>query len=451
MKKNRLLWVLIPGAGILIAAVIAVSWILISEEQKEERYYEQMRAAGMYLEQADYSKMISAYEAAIELKPEQADAYIGLAEYYLEEGQYYEADEIAQMGWLKTNNARLQDLIKFIETRRADEFKAHAEKVLALDPEEQEENTERLLLRNNVIGMIGDYCYQQYVNEYKRVDVSYVSAEEGYRAEFKGLNLYAYFKNTSGNNNMVDEYTKKPMPKAKPYKVTVLTPEALFVGFNGYIASSRMAELFNIEPASVLAGEEDGWYLTFDYLGCTIKIETDASGNVCEEKPVIELYPLNLVSDWEEEEEEEEEEPVDDGTFVLAGEIYTYDITELYITDAGLDNLEPLSRCKDLRSIMFINCRIDDLSPVSGCSALQELNLQGSSGGLDLSCLSGLTSLRYLGFHECKDIDDLSGIMGIALELLHPCGSSVSYDQCVAYQEKYPDCEVWFDYYRMRY
>lgn len=452
MKRNKLLWVVIPVGGILIAAIVAAAVLLLTLQKKESRYYEQINSARIYMEQADYSKMISAYEAAIELRPEEPEAYIDLAEYYLQDGKYYEASEIATLGLLRTNNVRLEDLIKLIDSQRTEKFKEQTdgEAVEETETEEVKSAAENLLLRNNVIGMIGDYCFQQYANDYKQVDVSYVSAEEGYQVRFKGLNIYAYFKNTSEFSEMVDEYSKKPLPKAKPYKVTVLSPDVLFLGFEGYADSAKLAELFNITPTSALTEENGAFYLVFDYLGCTIKIETDSNGNISKEKPVIELYPLNLVSDWEEEEETEEEEDVDDGTFVLAGETYTYDVQQIYITNAVLDNLEPLSQCKKLKSIMFIQCQISDLSPLSGCTALEELNLQGSTGNLDLSCLSGLSSLKYLGFHECGDIYDISGIMDLDLELLHPCGSSVSYEQCVEYQNRHPECEVWFDYRVMR-
>lgn len=91
MKKKKTLWIVIPVACVMIVAVIAVAVLLISLQKKEDRYYEQIQAAKRYLNEADYEKMISAYEMAIELKPEDPDAYIGLVEYYLEEGEYYEA------------------------------------------------------------------------------------------------------------------------------------------------------------------------------------------------------------------------------------------------------------------------------------------------------------------------------------------------------------------------
>ena len=349
---------IVGGVTGCLAFVLLCAGILgYREKKKEDRYYEQIQAAKRYLNEADYEKMISAYEMAIELKPEDPDAYIGLVEYYLEEGEYYEAKSIARTGLIKTN-----------------------------------------------------------------------------------------FKNDASHSNMVDSYNKRPTKTAKPYKVEITKPSVLFVGYDGYITSERIGEMFNIEPGNALEQEGDSYFLVFDYLGCTVKIETDQKGNVCDKDALIELYPLNLDSDWEEEEQEEEEE-IDDGTFVLAGETYTYDVESIYIYNATLNNIEPLYECKKLKSVMFINCTIADLSPLAGCTALQEFNLQDSTGNLDLSCLSGLSSLKYLGFHECRDIDDLSPIMNLDLYLLHPCGSEVPYEQVEEYMNRHPGCEVWFDYY----
>ena len=209
---------IVGGVTGCLALVLLCAGILgYREKKKEDRYYEQIQAAKRYLNEADYEKMISAYETAIELKPEDPDAYIGLVEYYLEEGEYYEAKSIARTGLIKTN-----------------------------------------------------------------------------------------FKNDASHSNMVDSYNKRPTKTAKPYKVEITKPSVLFVGYDGYITSERIGEMFNIEPGNALEQEGDSYFLVFDYLGCTVKIETDQKGNVCDKDALIELYPLNLDSDWEEEEQEEE-------------------------------------------------------------------------------------------------------------------------------------------------
>ncbi len=69
--------------------------------------------------------------------------------------------------------------------------------------------------------MIADFCYQEYIDTYGDADMSYVSAEEGYKAKFKGLKAYAYFRNTPENKSIINEATRVPEKLAKPYKVIV--------------------------------------------------------------------------------------------------------------------------------------------------------------------------------------------------------------------------------------
>ena len=455
MKSNKLLWIVLPTASLLIIAIIVTAVLLVSTSGSENQYYTQMEEAQLYMEEMDYSKMIEAYEAAIELRPDDPDAYLALAEYYLEQEEYYDAISIAKDGFAQTGNFRLEKMLQTIELARMGQ--AEDEKVVQIDSVIVEgEDNPKLLIKNNVIGTIAEYCYQQYVNNYGEADVTYISEEAGYRVKFRGLSAYAYFRNSQEAGKVIDTVTKKPLPNVKPYKIEIQSPQLLFVGFEGYISKEKVGELFNILPESVIVQENNAYYLVFEYLDCRIRIGTDSVGNVYDSKPVIELYPLNLVSTWSEEDEQtadaEDDTTVKNNTFILGGQAYSYGITELIIYDKELEDLSPLADCKNLRTIVFYNCKIPDLSPLAGCSSLVELNMEESYGSMDLSCLANLSSLRYLGFHECKDIDDISCIYGLELYILHPCGSSVSIDQCIEYQNKHPDCEVWFDYfYPIRY
>ncbi|MBO5460399.1 MAG: tetratricopeptide repeat protein [Ruminococcus sp.] len=437
MKNKKRFWISIAVAGVLIVAVIAAAVVIILSQQKEDRYYEQMKSAKAYMDDMDYRAMVRAYEEAIELMPEDPDAYIALAEHYMEQGEYEDAEEIAEKGYENTGSTRLHRLLVKI-----------GDEILVVETEGETavvegEDSPTITVRNNVVSEVSEFCYQQYVNEYGDADIKYLSKEEGCRVKFKGLNAYLYFKNTSENKNAVDNTSKKPTKNAKPYKVAIVNPQIMFVGFNGYISNEMVCKLFGMNYVPPVEQEGNKYYILFEYIGCEIKIPTDSQGNVYDAKAQIELYPTNLISSWVEPEEIEE----DDNTFELAGNRYSYDITSLYIYGETLDDLSPLAECKSLRTIQFYACDIGDLSPLSGCDALEILDLGYSTGNLDLSCLANLTNLRILEFHECKDISDISCIMNLELEVLHPCGSSVSKEQCIEYQERHPNCEVWFDYY----
>ena len=59
MKKNKLLWIVIPAAGVLIAEVVIVAVVLVSGQMKEDKYYEQLKTAQNYMADMDYDKVIS--------------------------------------------------------------------------------------------------------------------------------------------------------------------------------------------------------------------------------------------------------------------------------------------------------------------------------------------------------------------------------------------------------
>lgn len=437
MRKGKKFWIKISVASVALIVILTAAAVMVISAQKEKRYHEQMDIAEAAYEDMDYEKMIDAYEEAIELMPKESEAYVALAEYYMEEGEYEEAEEIADKGYRYSGSGRLYSLIIDIEAKIDWLMNYGDEELVWL------EEDDNVVLRNETFTEISEFCYQQYVNEYGTATTKYMSAEEGVRVKFGGLNAYAYFKNTDDNKNAVNTVTKKPEKNAKPYKVIVMSPEMLFVGLDNGVGSDMLEKLFRQE--GTLTPEDDGYVLTVEYMDCHVLIPTDESGNLIAENAKIELQPMNLVSDWVEEVAVEEEDDVE--TFELGGETYTYDITSIYIYGKTLEDLSPLKDCKKLQDIVFVNCDIDDLSPLSGCQALVSLDLRFSTGGLDLDCLSNLNNLKYLGFHECRDIDDLSPIMDLDLYVLHPCGSSVSKEQCIEYQEKHPDCEVWFDYY----
>lgn len=451
MKKNRWLWILVPLLSVLIVFLIVLAVLLITSQNTENRYYKQMEVAEVYMEDMDYENMVQAYETAIELMPEDPDAYIALSEFYLEQGKYFDAISMAEKGLENTGSRRLERLITKIELSRVN-MTADQKDVQVDSITHEQENAPQLLIKRNIIGNISEYCYQQYINEYGKSEVKYISEEVGYRVKFQNLSVYAYFKNSPEIGKIIDSVSKKPLPNAKPYKVEVLNPILLFVGFENYISSERLSELFSILPASVLTEIDGSYYLVFEYLGCEFKIETDAEGNIVKSDPVIEMNPLNPVSDWKEEKNEEadkadeDENTVSNNTFVLGGQVYSYDVTEIIISYEVLEDLSPLQNCKNLKSISFYNCKIGDMSPLKNCTALEYLDIDLSYGDLDITYVANLPKLRFLSFHECKEIDDISCLFDKELDILHPCGSSVTIEQCIEYQEKYPDCEVWFDY-----
>ena len=69
-----------------------------------------------YLEEMNYEQALATYEAVLEIDPINADAYLGIVEVYIRQGEYEKALEYAQKGYDLTGDERLQDKIDFINS-----------------------------------------------------------------------------------------------------------------------------------------------------------------------------------------------------------------------------------------------------------------------------------------------------------------------------------------------
>lgn len=448
MKKDRKIWVVIVS-GILIAAIIVGTVSVVSSQKKDQHYYDQMKRAKYYLDEMNYENVIEAYKTAIELKPEDPEAYIGLAEAYMNNQQYYEAKSVAELGLVRIGDSRFTDLMKLIELARMGDWQKQPEvNLLNKDQIAEGADSEKLAVRPGIIGTIADFCYQEYVNTYGEADMSYVSAEEGYKAKFKGLKAYAYFRNTPENKSIINEATRIPGKLAKPYKVIVPDLSLIFVGFEGYISYDKLCSIFGVSMKPVYDEGTNTYYLNFEYLNCHFRVETDAKGNIYKKDLELEVSPLNPIKDdWVEETEEDEEEEENVGSFTLGGETYNYDVTVIQIYGIYLPDISELENCKKLETLYLVDCGITDISPLSGCENLVELCLDDNPF-TDLSPLAGLKKLRYLQFHE-SGVTDISSIYDLDLDFFNPCSDGITYEQVFEYKERHPECICYYDYYRL--
>lgn len=451
MKNKKLFWALIFAALVLICLICVLAFLMYSGRQKEEKYYVQMRTAEQYLTAGDYEKMIEAYQDAINLNPENPEAYLELAQFFMDQEQYVEAYEYANRGFSATRDRRLENLLSEINEKR---YTRGSENSIAenadLEEEEEKRDSPDLMLRGSIIDLIGDLCYWEYENTYGAEPASLVSDHEGYRIRFPGLGAYAYFKNTPEYPALIDSRTRIPQSQARPYKVELSSPGSLFIGFEDYISYEKLCTLFNTKTEPEYRQDLSCYVLSFDYKDCSLVIETDEEGNLCQPDARIYIAPKDLFKDEWAEPEEESEEETEENTFTLGGNTYTYDVQSIHIYGEIIEDLSPLENCKQLEELMLINCSLGSLEPLAGCSSLQSIVLNESTGFSDLSPLNSLSSLRIIYFHDCVQIDDISCLNSLTLDLLHVCGSSVTMEQVSEYMSSHPTCEVWFDFVPVR-
>ena len=451
MQKNKLLRILLPVAGGLICGICIAAVFFVSGHMKNDKHYELVRSARQYLMDGDYENVIASYKAAIDLKPENPESYVELISLFMEDGQYVEAADYARLGFTATRDRRFESLLEEINTVRYTRGSnpANADKNDENDPEDtgaikafvaKARDDSKVTLRSLEMEALAGYCYQEYVDEFGSATAVFVSDDEGYRVRFAGLGAETYFKNTQEYPHLIDNATRIPEKNACPYKVLLTSPSFLFVNYGGYISYERLCQLFKTD-VDVKYDEVLAMYcLEFQLAGCHVVIETDSAGNVYKSKPFISFSPHNLIKeDWEEPETQSEE--TEEETFVLGGQTYTYDVTEIEIYSQSIDDLSPLSRCSQLEALILEDCTIGSLEPLAGCTSLVYVDLRGSVGFSDIRPLSGLSNLAYLDLHSCSGVSDISPIMDMSLTVLHTCETGVSYEQTLEYKQRHPDCD----------
>ena len=125
VKKKHFPRLILIIAGVLLIAVVIVLVVISASGRKERDYEEQLKLAERYLDELDYDRAIAAYKAAIEIDPENPEAYLALADVYIEKGDYEAARKILEKGLKRTGDEefeeRLEELEELIREQEAEE------------------------------------------------------------------------------------------------------------------------------------------------------------------------------------------------------------------------------------------------------------------------------------------------------------------------------------------
>ena len=125
VKNKRRKWPLVLIISLItIILVVALSVVIstnVQSAKQEKALQEQLDLGNKYLNELDYEQAIVAYEAAIEIDPMSVDAYMGLADTYVNMEDFEKAKEVLQAGYDATGDERLKDKIIEIVSLIAEE------------------------------------------------------------------------------------------------------------------------------------------------------------------------------------------------------------------------------------------------------------------------------------------------------------------------------------------
>ena len=108
-QKTRIIIYIAIAVTALALGIIAV--LSIPKESTPQTADEFLNAGNKYLIELSYDKAVIEFNKAIEIEPRNVDAYIGLAEAYKGLGEEEKAIEALELGYEKTGDERIKELL----------------------------------------------------------------------------------------------------------------------------------------------------------------------------------------------------------------------------------------------------------------------------------------------------------------------------------------------------
>lgn len=158
-SHKKLILIIVAIACILCAALTTV--ILVRGNSKAKKLEKQLELGEKYLDELEYERAIAAYEEAIEIESNCVDAYLAMAEIYVEMDDYESALEVLEDGYDATESEDIEDMLDEIEDMPEEEDEPKLPKD-SDTPGEQEpstvpdSNVENPDLNNDISGVIPD-------------------------------------------------------------------------------------------------------------------------------------------------------------------------------------------------------------------------------------------------------------------------------------------------------
>lgn len=226
-----------------ILAVLMIFFLCSCGGKVQATYQEQYDLGAKYLSEGNYEQAVIAFTAAIKIDPKQADAYLGLADAYIGEEDYENAQQALEDGYAATGNetiqARLNGLTDAGEnSETADSGYAEQERLV-----KELWSTEGILSQTELT-LLGMPFYELELDQVldsfpgDKIDPGPFNDEE----DADGLTYYIYPQ----DENFADGLTVTTDTKRNGTKLSgVYYGASLFDGFHGM---SILPELRGLEP-----------------------------------------------------------------------------------------------------------------------------------------------------------------------------------------------------------
>ncbi|MCR4643550.1 MAG: DUF6273 domain-containing protein [Lachnospiraceae bacterium] len=133
-KKNRHTGLVIAIAALAVLLIAVGVLIFVMSDSPAKKYEEQLKLAQRYLDELDYDKAIAAYKEAIKIDSKAEDAYLGLAEAYVENGELQAAVDILKEGLEQTGSVAMEERLAELERQLVEQRAQELEKLATPTP-----------------------------------------------------------------------------------------------------------------------------------------------------------------------------------------------------------------------------------------------------------------------------------------------------------------------------
>ena len=276
---RKSLIVIISVASFLVIAGIVSIVLLLSYNNKKEKYYETLKKAKTYMTDMRYEEAIAEYEKALVLNDEDAKVYENLAVLYETTGNVEKAKSIASTGYKKTNNKLLSNMVTNLTVYGNSGYKISSNmQMIIKDPEHlMNKDGEKIKFKLLVSEQVLNNLYQDYVSLYGEGEFS---QEDNYSVvDFESLKLY--YPASLSSLDAIADYSGSPV--GVEYKDLSSVFEG--VDTSSGVNYDQVCEAFEEEVKIESDGDKGIYYIHTVYYGMDIRIECDAEGNVTNSQP----------------------------------------------------------------------------------------------------------------------------------------------------------------------
>lgn len=275
--RNRRKLILTVLCGLLVLILAAAVFLTVNGRMKDRNYTEAMKSAEKYLADNRYEDAVIAYKKAISADPKKEEAYLSLAEVYIEQDEPSKAKAILRKGVEETSSFRLKRMLDSLNGEHLVSFLDGGEKEqpLSVDLKKASGN---IAWNTSFLQKILHFDFEAYkdafgpVKELREDEAGYLEVVHG------GLEATCYYRNTEENREIVDVSRRTPSESGMPEKITVSSLDIIFRNFEGGVGIDRLQMLLGekVTPKR----QDERYYIEAAGDGFLLRIETDAEGNV---------------------------------------------------------------------------------------------------------------------------------------------------------------------------